>query len=104
VRKLIARRRSDRIHKQTKKIEFDIRGWCRSECIEFHLCSIGWRPLSIADSSLDFVDEPNDNGAGGPGTATTVAMKRILHAHLKLKTKLLRYFTGFASLILNFRR
>jgi hypothetical protein len=49
-------------HNQTMKIEFGIRGWCWPECINFHLYSIRWRPLSITDSSLDFVDEPNDSG------------------------------------------
>jgi hypothetical protein len=48
-------------HDQTEKIEFNILGWPWSDCVEFHLCSIGWRPLSLMDSFLDFVDEPNDS-------------------------------------------
>jgi hypothetical protein len=49
-------------HNQTKKIESGIRGRRWSEYIEFYVCSIGCRPLSSTDSSLDFVDEPNDSG------------------------------------------
>jgi hypothetical protein len=50
----------------TKKTEFDIQAWNWSECIEFHLCSMGRRPFSITDSLLDFVDEPNDGGGKDP--------------------------------------
>jgi hypothetical protein len=51
-------------HSQTKKTGCDIRGWRCSECIEFHLCSIGWRPLIITDSALEFFDALNDRGRG----------------------------------------
>jgi hypothetical protein len=52
-------------HNQTKRIEPDIQGWCWSECVEFYLCAIGWRPLNSTYLSLDFVDEPNHSGGGG---------------------------------------
>jgi hypothetical protein len=37
-------------------------GLCWSERVEFHMYSIGWRPLNITDLSLNFVDDPNNSG------------------------------------------
>jgi hypothetical protein len=56
--------RADMFHNHTKKIEFDVRGWSRSVCIEFYLCYLGLRPLSITNSSLYFVDRLSNSGGG----------------------------------------